>query len=414
MQTDSIMLNNINIDDFDYVLPDERIAKYPLAERDSSQLLYFKDGNIGKHCFVDLPKLLDSNDLLVFNNTKVIQARLHFRKRTGALIEIFCLEPYAPNDYHLSFSACQSCVWKVMVGNRRRWKNETLQIEMEIDGLNVSFKADYRAAIDNMTHLVEFSWDNSNITFSQIIGKIGELPIPPYLNRKTEASDIITYQTTFAKEPGSVAAPTAGLHFTPQVLQELKAKNIGHQEITLHIGAGTFQPVKSEKIAEHTMHAEMFEIRLSALETIVENLGSIVAVGTTSMRTLESLYYIGCHIGANRQNPDFNVSQWEAYENNSELPTEESLRIIINYMKNNELTSIIAKTRIIIVPSFRFRIVNKLITNFHQPRSTLLLLVSAFVGNDNRQKIYDFALNNDFRFLSYGDSSLLVRYNTVY
>lgn len=407
------MLNNLNTDDFDYTLPNERIAKYPLSKRDSSLLLHFDGSNIEKHCFAELPDLLEPNDLLIFNNTKVIQARLHFRKSTGAEIEIFCLEPNEPNDYQLSFAACQSCEWKVMVGNLRRWKNETLKQQIEICGVSTTFEAHYQAAIDNMTHLVLFSWDNPNLTFAQILDHLGELPLPPYLNRKTETSDISTYQTTYAKNPGSVASPTAGLHFTPKVLQELQAKNIGNQEVTLHIGAGTFQPVKSEKIAEHTMHTEMFEIRLSVLEHIVESLESIVAVGTTSMRTLESLYYIGCHIAKNRQKPDLNVSQWEAYETNLRLQTKEALYEIINYLKDNKLNSIFAKTQIMIVPSFRFRIVSKLVTNFHQPRSTLLLLVAAFVGNDNRKKIYDFALNNDFRFLSYGDSSLLINCNTL-
>ncbi len=407
------MLKNLNTDDFDYALPNERIAKYPMAERDSSLLLHFDGSNIEKRRFAELPNLLNSNDLLIFNNTKVIQARLLFRKSTGAEIEIFCLEPYEPNDYQLSFTACQSCVWKVMVGNLRRWKNETLQRKIEAGDTNTIFEAHYQATIDNMTHLVRFSWDNPNLTFAQILDQLGELPIPPYLNRKTETSDIATYQTTYAKNPGSVAAPTAGLHFTRRILQELQAKSINLQEITLHIGAGTFQPVKSEKIAEHTMHTEIFEIRLSVLEKIVENLGSIVAVGTTSMRTLESLYYIGCHIASDRQKPNLNVSQWEAYEEKFGLQTEEALIEIINYIKNNGLNSILAKTQIMIVPSFRFRIVSKLVTNFHQPRSTLLLLVSAFVGNDNRKNIYDFALNNDFRFLSYGDSSLLKNCNTA-
>ena len=405
--------HNIDINDYDYPLPSERIARYPLPERDASMLLFFDGKYIEKKGFADLPELLDSKDFLVFNNTKVIHARLRFVKSTGAEIEIFCLEPLLPSDYQLSLSSVNSCVWKVMVGNLRRWKSEMLHQTADIDGKRCNIEVRYRNPLNNMAHEVEFAWDNSDITFAQILAHLGELPIPPYLNRKTESADSLTYQTTYSKVLGSVAAPTAGLHFTDRILQRLTSKGIGSTEITLHIGAGTFQPVKTDNIAEHQMHTEVFAVGLSSLELIADNIDSIVAVGTTSVRTLESLYYIGCHISKNEPSPVFEVSQWEAYENNGcEMSPRKSIETIIKYMIDNKLDFIVAKTQIMIVPGFKFRIVNKLITNFHQPRSTLLLLVSAFVGDDNRRKIYDFALGHNFRFLSYGDSSLLTNNST--
>ena len=398
---------NLDINEFEYQLPTEKIAKYPLAERGGSLLLHFDGEGITKQSFSALPQLLATDDFLIFNNTKVIQARLHFVKSTGAVIEVFCLEPYEPSDYGRSFSSTDSCLWKVMVGNLRRWKDEVLCREVIIDGESTTFEVRYVERIDNMNHIVAFSWDNPNITFARILQYMGELPIPPYLNRCTAEADMVGYQTTFAKNLGSVAAPTAGLHFTEKIISDLHSKGIGSSELTLHIGAGTFQPVKTENIANHTMHTEIFEVKLDTLYHIMQHLGHIVAVGTTSMRTLESLYYIGCHIKTNRSAPDLNVSQWEAYDDVCRLSVVEALQEIIDYMSREKLKSIIAKTQIMIVPTFRFRIVDKIITNFHQPRSTLLMLVSAFVGSDNMKSIYDFALNNDFRFLSYGDSSLL-------
>ncbi|MDR3328472.1 MAG: S-adenosylmethionine:tRNA ribosyltransferase-isomerase [Prevotellaceae bacterium] len=398
---------NININDFKYNLPDTKIAKYPLTKRDISALLHWNGKNILENKFYNLPKLLNKNDFLIFNNTKVIQARLIFEKETGSKIEIFCLEPYTPADYQTAFQTTEKCEWKVLIGNAKRWKNSCLTKKITIENNISNFSAKYVKPSDNMTHIVEFQWDNKKLTFGKILQFLGELPVPPYLNRKTELSDSETYQTVYSKVNGSVAAPTAGLHFTPEVLKNLAEKGIKTAEITLHVGAGTFQPVKSDNIGLHTMHAEFFTVQLPVIKQIFEHLDNIVAVGTTSVRTLESLYYIGCHIKQNPNNPQFDVLQWEPYNNDFDISTKEALSEVINYMKNNNLSILKASTKIIIVPSFKFRIIKKMLTNFHQPQSTLLLLVEAFVGGENRRKIYDYALQNDFRFLSYGDTSLL-------
>ena len=406
---------NLNINLFDYILPNDRIAKYPLKERDNSKLLHFDGKNIEEKRFFDLPQLLDNEDVLICNNTKVIQARLHFAKESGAVIEIFCLEPHEPADYQLAFQTTKSCVWKVLIGNLKRWKSELLTKTISVNNTEFAFSAKYLQPCENMSHFVEFKWQPiekdvvHNLFFGQILENFGELPIPPYLNRKTEDSDKKNYQTVYSKIYGSVAAPTAGLHFTPKVLQKLADKGVKINEITLHVGAGTFQPVKTEQIGEHQMHSEFFTVQRAVIEQIMQNLGHIVAVGTTSVRTLESLYFIGCRIKENLQNPQLVVNQWEEYETEHKFSIEDALQEIVNYMKINDLDTICAETKIIIAPSFRFKIVKKIITNFHQPKSTLLLLVSAFVGETNRQKIYDFALQNNFRFLSYGDSSLIER-----
>lgn len=403
-------IKEIRIEDFDYMLPDERIAKYPLAERDHSNLLHWKNGEIEKLHFYDIPDVLALNDLLVYNNTKVIQARLHFQKETGATIEIFCLEPYSPSDYNLVFQENKSCVWKCLVGNSKKWKEGTLKQMLSIDGKLVELQAiKIESANEGMSHLIRFEWDNEEILFSDILSHFGELPIPPYLNRATEEKDKETYQTIYSKIDGSVAAPTAGLHFTMDVLRRLALNGVREDEVTLHVGAGTFQPVKSEEIGDHPMHREIISITKSTIEDLIASTGHIVAVGTTSVRTLESLYYLGCRIAHNPKNPNLMVEQWEPYENDYTLSTQEALQAIVDYLKNNHLSSLDAATRIMIVPSFQFRVVNKIITNFHQPKSTLLLLISAFVGIDRWRKIYDFAMNNGFRFLSYGDSSLLER-----
>ena len=403
-------IKEIRIEDFDYALPDERIAKYPLTERDHSNLLHWQNGEIEQLHFYDLPDTLTHNDLLVYNNTKVIQARLHFQKETGATIEIFCLEPHAPADYNLVFQENKSCVWKCLVGNSKKWKEGALKQTMYIKDILFQLEAT-RIESENagMSHLVRFEWDNEEILFSDILAHFGELPIPPYLNRATEEKDKETYQTVYSKIDGSVAAPTAGLHFTMDVLRRLALNGIREDEITLHVGAGTFQPVKSEEIGGHPMHREIISINKSTIEDLIASAGHIVAVGTTSVRTLESLYYLGCRIALNPENPDLMVEQWEPYENNYTLTTQEALQNIIDYLNHNHLSALNAATRIMIVPSFQFRIVNKIITNFHQPKSTLLLLISAFVGINNWRKIYDFAMENGFRFLSYGDSSLLER-----
>ena len=401
----------IYIDDFDYDLPDERIAKYPLQQRDSSKLLLWRNGELSESRFSEIASFLPENSLLVCNNTRVIQARIVFHKTTGARIEVFCLEPLSPSDYALSLSATGSCEWKCMVGNLKKWKEGALEQTILFDGKDVTFSAELMETEGN-THRIRFSWSDDTLSFSEILMLIGELPIPPYLHRKTEENDKKTYQTVYSKIEGSVAAPTAGLHFTPEVFDKLKSKNIETEELTLHVGAGTFQPVKSATIDTHTMHTETIAVPLETIRHIQRKLGNIIAVGTTSVRTLESLYYLG----KGPLNPpsadgdllNIQVSQWEPYENTNDIPVETALQNIIDYLEKNDLDTLHAETQILIKPGFQFRIISGMITNFHQPKSTLLLLVSAFVDG-NWRKIYDYALSNDFRFLSYGDSSLLMK-----
>lgn len=398
------------IDDFDYKLPDERIAKYPLQKRDTSKLLIWKAGAISESHFSDISEFLPENALLIYNNTRVIQARIVFHKSTGARIEIFCLEPLQPSDYALSLSSTHSCDWKCMVGNLKKWKQGALTRLVKMDGNEIEFSAELME-IQGNTHRIKFSWDDDSLTFSEILMRIGELPIPPYLHRKTEESDKRTYQTVYSKIEGSVAAPTAGLHFTPEVFERLKRKAIQTEELTLHVGAGTFQPVKSATIEQHNMHTEIFAVRLTTIQNILKNLGNIVAVGTTSVRTLESLYYIGKKIqsAGSQKVSNFKIDQWVSYEISEEdISTDRALQNIIDYLKVNKSDVLHGETQILIKPGFRFRVVDAMITNFHQPRSTLLLLVSAFVNGQWRQ-IYDYALSHDFRFLSYGDSSLLLK-----
>lgn len=396
---------HIRIEQFNYELPDERIAKYPLAERDQSQLLIW-DGIAPRHeHFCDLPALLHEGDILVYNNTKVIQARLHFAKETGALIEIFCLEPHTPSNYEEAFAANGSVVWQCMVGNLKKWKQGSLSRSFFINDISVKLTADYEQEIGGMSHLIRFTWDKP-FSFAQILEACGELPIPPYLNRDTEEKDKETYQTVYSKIEGSVAAPTAGLHFTLPVLRRLARNGVEEEEVTLHVGAGTFHPVKSEEIGDHPMHTEFISVNKNTLERLLKFRGHIVAVGTTSVRTLESLYYLGVHIAENPDNPNLHVDQWEPYEPHT-LTTEQALQAILDYLNRRHLWTLEATTQILIVPGFAFRLVGRMLTNFHQPKSTLLLLVAAFVGEENWRKIYDYALANDFRFLSYGDSSIL-------
>lgn len=403
--------NPIYIDEYDYNLPTERIAKYPLHKRDESNLLVYKKGEILKDCFMHIDQYLSANSLLVYNNTRVIQARLVFHKPTGARIEVFCLEPTNPHDYSLSLSATKSCIWKCMVGNLKKWKSGKLTQFVSVDGKEIEFGAEITESNGN-THAVRFSWNADDITFSELLVAVGELPIPPYLNRKTEESDHETYQTVYSKIEGSVAAPTAGLHFTQEVFEKIKQKNIDTEELTLHVGAGTFQPVKSRDIAEHTMHTETIVVELKSLRKLKKNIGKIVAVGTTTVRTLETLYWIGAnHIptetnGNDAEKTFFHISQWEAYETETTTTPNVAIGNIIDFLEKNGLDTLFAETQIMIKPGYQFRLVNAMITNFHQPKSTLLLLVSAFLKGEWK-RIYDFALNNDFRFLSYGDSSLL-------
>lgn len=401
----------IYIDEYDYPLPDERIAKYPLSQRDASRLLVYKNGKISESWFSSVAEFLPANALLIYNNTRVIQARLEFHKSTGARIEVFCLEPLAPADYAQSLGATTECVWKCMVGNLKKWKEEPLRKEISIMGKQCSFVAELLHTEGN-THSVRFSWDNADIHFADILESAGELPIPPYLHRKTEECDLTAYQTVYSKIKGSVAAPTAGLHFTADVFESLKSKNIQIDEVTLHVGAGTFQPVKTRDIAEHHMHTEVISVKRETIVHIQQNLGNIIAVGTTSVRTLESLYYLGSNRPLNPPKGDFkslHVKQWQPYEINTdkEISSFTALQNILDFLDANNLDTLHAETQIMIKPGYQFRIVNGMITNFHQPKSTLLLLVSAFVEG-NWKHIYDYALANDFRFLSYGDSSLLL------
>lgn len=399
---------HIKISDYNYPLPDERIAKFPLPVRDQSKLLVYRHGEVSETRFTSLPDYLEAGELMIFNNTKVIQARLHFRKETGALIEIFCLEPIQPNDYVLNFQQTSHAAWLCMIGNLKKWKEGSLHKEMNVKGHTITLTAT-RGECRGTSHWVDFTWNNPEITFADILEVFGELPIPPYLNRDTQESDKETYQTVYSKIKGSVAAPTAGLHFTERVLQALRDKGVDLEEVTLHVGAGTFKPVKSEEIEGHEMHTEYISVNRQTIEKLIAHGGKAIAVGTTSVRTLESLYYIGVTIASHPDagQEELHVRQWQPYETHPTMTTVESLQQILDYMKRHELEALHTSTQIIIAPGYTYHIVQKMVTNFHQPQSTLLLLVSAFVKGDWRT-IYDYALAHDFRFLSYGDSSLLI------
>ena len=433
----------IQIKDYNYPLPDERIAKFPLPERDSSKLLVYKSGEVTDDVFRSLPHYLPKGALMVFNNTKVIRARLHFRKKTlssspfrgreeygnnsqlstlnsqlvnGALIEVFLLEPASPVEYQENFIATSECSWYCLVGNSKKWKEGLLFGEFQIGGTSYTISAE-RVASHGTSFEIRFRWEG-NFAFSEVLESLGELPIPPYLNRKTEESDLRTYQTVYSKIKGSVAAPTAGLHFTERVLADLDAHGIEREELTLHVGAGTFKPVKSEEIGDHEMHTEHIAVRLQTIEKLIQHKGKAIAVGTTSVRTLESLYYMGIKaqqlMDAGKDTGDaeeLHVDQWMPYSQlstlNSQLSTVSALESLWDYLSRHHLDVLHSSTQIIIAPGYLFHIVQMMVTNFHQPQSTLLLLVSAFVHGDWR-KIYDYALANGFRFLSYGDSSLLI------
>lgn len=419
-------MEELLIEDYNYPLPDERIAKYPLAERDHSKLLVYRDGEVREDVFYHVGQYLPAGSLLIYNNTRVIQARLEFHKQNinaqgeteqGARIEIFCLEPIAPHDYQLSLGATGGCTWKCMIGNLKKWKNGVLTLPLPQGG---ELRAERLSTTGN-THEVRFSWndnenDNDKLSFAEILDALGELPIPPYLNRKTEESDKTTYQTVYSRIKGSVAAPTAGLHFTDRVLNELREQGIRTAEVTLHVGAGTFQPVKTADANQHTMHTEIIAVTRETIEQIRDNVGHIVAVGTTSMRTLESLYFIGNRyqatetkaLSGSETDSEIHVGQFEPYEREYTLSTAEAMQAILDYLDATHQDVLHAETQIMIKPGYEFHVVNQLITNFHQPKSTLLLLVSAFVRGD-WHRIYDYALSHDFRFLSYGDSSILFR-----
>lgn len=402
---------HIRISEYNYPLPDERIAKFPLPMRDQSKLLVYRHGEVSEDIFTSLPSYLPARSLMVFNNTKVIQARLHFRKETGALIEVFCLEPAEPNDYALNFQQTEHAAWLCMIGNLKKWKEGTLKRKMTVKGRTITLTAT-RGECHGTSHWIDFRWDDTAITFADILEVFGELPIPPYLNRKTQESDKETYQTIYSKIKGSVAAPTAGLHFTPRVLDDLKQQSVELEELTLHVGAGTFKPVKSEEIDGHEMHTEYISVSRTTIEKLIAHDGKAIAVGTTSVRTLESLYHIGVTLLKNPHatEEELRVRQWQPYETAEEtadISSTHSLKAILDYLERNHLETLHTSTQIIIAPGYDYKIVVAIVTNFHQPQSTLLLLVSAFVKGDWK-KIYDYALSHDFRFLSYGDSSLLI------
>ena len=401
---------HIRISDYNYNLPDERIAKFPIAQRDHSKLLVYRHGEVSDDTFYHLPDYLPEGALMVFNNTKVIQARMHFRKETGALIEVFLLEPADPTDYELMFQLTSHCSWLCLIGNLKKWKEGTLKRDFTIKGERLTLTATRRQMVGN-SHWVDLEWNNANVTFAEILEEVGELPIPPYLNRNTEESDKTTYQTVYSKIKGSVAAPTAGLHFTEDVLHAIDEKGIDREEVTLHVGAGTFKPVKSEEIEGHEMHTEYICVRRETLEKLIAHDAKAIAVGTTSVRTLESLYYMGCRLAGNPDlsERELHIDQWEPYEERAgeEIPPVEALKHLLDWLDRNHLPALHSSTQIIIAPGYEYKIVKMLVTNFHQPQSTLLLLVSAFVKGD-WHKIYDYALTHDFRFLSYGDSSLLI------
>ena len=415
---------HIHISDYNYDLPDNRIVKFPVSPRDTSKLLVYRHGEISDDIFYNLPKYLPQKSLMVFNNTKVIQARMHFRKETGALIEVFLMEPAAPTDYELMFQTRGECSWLCMVGNLKKWKEGSLVRTFDVAGSTINFKATMRRdSIDTTSggtnYWVDFAWDNPQVSFAEILDAVGELPIPPYLNRETQDSDKTTYQTVYSKIKGSVAAPTAGLHFTDKVLAAIDAAGVRREELTLHVGAGTFKPVKSEEIDGHTMHTEYVCVRRDTLQTLLDYDCCAIAVGTTSVRTLESLYYMGVKLEANPDaaEEDLHVCQWEPYEKADGTPVDgnlidgitpqKAISNIIAWLDKNNLKTLHSSTQIIIAPGYEYKIVKVLVTNFHQPQSTLLLLVSAFLKGDWRN-VYDYALSHDFRFLSYGDSSILI------
>lgn len=398
----------LSISDYNYPLPDERIAKYPLPERDHSKLLIYNGGAVSEDRFFRVGDYIPAHSLLVYNNTRVIQARLVFHKPSGARIEIFCLEPLAPHDYQLSLSSTEGCTWKCMIGNAKKFRDTSIDMPLQVAGNDVVLRATKGEQTGN-TFAVTFSWEGE-LSFAEILDAAGELPIPPYLNRPTEERDKTTYQTVYSRIKGSVAAPTAGLHFTEAVLADLRQRGVKTTELTLHVGAGTFQPVKTEDANLHTMHTEIIAVPRQAIVDILANLGHIVAVGTTSMRTLESLYFLGCMLL--RGDRSMHVPQFMPYEQEWTPTKAEALRTLLHYLDETHQDTLHAETQIMIKPGYRFRVVEQLITNFHQPKSTLLLLVSAFVGEDWK-KIYDYALAHDFRFLSYGDSSILFRNNRL-
>ena len=399
-------LKNIRIADYDYPLPEERIAKFPMEQRDHSKLLCLKDGAISEHHFYDLPTLLPKNTLLVFNDTKVIHARLFFQKETGAVIEVFCLEPHNM-AVSQAFEQHEQCSWVCFIGNNKKWKSGPLTLDFSISNSQFSIQATRREAVGN-AWIVDFNW-TGGLSFAEVIDAAGVIPLPPYLNRKAEESDSIRYQTVYAHHEGSVAAPTAGLHFSPEVFQSLKAKGIETEYITLHVGAGTFKPVSTDTIGEHEMHVEPVHITADNLRRIIAHHGKpLIAVGTTTVRTLESLYWFGVQLQANPQLERMHINQWDPYILDTSLPYTDAYANILRWMESQNTDYLDGETQLMIAPGYRYRIINGLVTNFHQPQSTLLLLVSALIG-EQWKACYRYALDHEFRFLSYGDSCLFLK-----
>ncbi len=404
---------DISIDDFTYELPEEKIATHPLPERDQSKLLIYKNEKISEDIYKNIAEHIAENSLLIFNNTKVIQARVLFKKETGGAIEIFCLEPYGKNEYTTTMSKTSSVKWKCMVGGAGKWKSGLLEKKILINNIEIILKAELKLKLTD-AYMVEFNWQPSHFTFAEIIEQAGEIPLPPYIKRNIEEDDKVRYQTIYAQHKGSVAAPTAGLHFTENVFSSLKNKNIQHDFVTLHVGAGTFKPVKAHKMEAHEMHAEWINVSISTIENILRS-EKVIAVGTTSLRTIESLYWMGARVyeKSNCDLDELEIKQWDTYENTHQsVDKTKALNALIIWMKKNELETIFTRTQILIVPGYTFRIANGLVTNFHQPKSTLLLLVAA-ATNNKWKDIYDYALNNNFRFLSYGDGCLITGLNKI-
>jgi len=392
------------ISEFNYSLPENRIAKFPLSNRDESKLLEFNNNSIQDYSFKDLPQLLPTDSILLFNNTKVIHARIEFFKATGARIEVFCLEPHTPFEYQQNLSTTKNCTWHCIVGNSKKWKQEELTLEFNINSKKETIKASRKEVLEQGS-IVEFTW-SGNYSFGEVLEAIGQIPIPPYLQRNSEEIDSERYQTTYAKHNGSVAAPTAGLHFTPEIISRLHEKNISSNYVTLHVGAGTFKPVSTDSYKEHSMHREFFTVEKSLIKKLANNTSPVIAVGTTSVRTIESLYWLGVKLISKQENTINELFQWEAYELIQTISVQDAFKALLNELEKTNSKSFQAYTQIMIIPGYTFKVVDKIITNFHQPQSTLLLLVCAFIGKSWKE-MYEHALNNNYRFLSYGDSSLL-------
>ena len=402
-------MQDIDLNEYNYKLPVIKIAQHPVKERDSSKLLIYRQGIISQDIFSNLHRSIPDNSLLIFNNTRVIRARILFQKETGATIEVLCLEPLLPFDYELSFSSRKPVEWKCIIGNLKKWKSGIILKSFYVSGKQYNLTAE-RLKSEGDAWRIKFTWNCQDVCFGEVIEAIGQIPLPPYINRENEPEDVERYQTIYSSNKGSVAAPTAGLHFTDKLFEKIKNEGIKSAEITLHVGAGTFQPIKAKKISDHEMHCEHFFVTAKIIDLILGNQGRIFPVGTTSVRTLESLYWIGVNLLMRQMpvNKILTLGQWEAYNTVNSVTVEESMNALLKYISHNKLSYIHASTSLMITPGYDFKMINGMITNFHQPKSSLLLLISAWIGNDWK-KVYKFAIENDFRFLSYGDSSLLIK-----